>query len=180
MVRIERAGSDTTPTVEPAPAHTVVESAGVPVRIVAEAINLDGPVVEMGWDAEQRGEQRFSVWHVPDTEAGWHSNSAHPGTESNVVISGHNNSLGGRIFADLENLQPGDTVTLWTDRDESFTYQIAETRLVRALLPSEETMAYLYEVMQPTPHEQLTLITCWPSWSNTHRLVLIATPVTIP
>ncbi len=31
--------------------------------------------------------------------------------------------------------------------------------------------------MQPTPDERLTLISCWPYWTNTHRVIIVARPV---
>ncbi len=113
---------------------------------------------------------------MPDNEAAWHRNSAVPGGGSNVVISGHNNSLGGRVFAGLEELTVGDQVTLWNGDGGSFVYQVREKKMVRALGASAETLAFLESVIEPTSHEQLTLITCWPNWTNTHRLIIIADP----
>lgn len=148
-----------------------------PSRIMAEAIGLDAPVVEMGWRSEQKGGQIVSVWEVPYDEAGWHRNSAQPGQTSNVVISGHNKSLGGHVFGHLEEIEVGDRVTLWTDEGTSYVYQVSEKQIVRAFGASPEALDYLRTVIQPTTREQLTLITCWPSWTNTHRLIVIAHPM---
>jgi sortase (surface protein transpeptidase) len=30
--------------------------------------------------------------------------------------------------------------------------------------------------LQPSDDERLTLVTCWPQWSNTHRLIIVARP----
>lgn len=151
-------------------------TAELPKRIMAPAIKLDAPVVEMGWTVKQSWGTTVTEWDIPYSEAGWHRNSARPGEGSNVVISGHNNSTGGRVFAALEKLAIGDQITLQTEDQELFVYHIRERNIVRALMASAETQQYLQQVMQPTTNEQLTLITCWPSWSNTHRLILIATP----
>jgi len=169
------------PTPTPAP-PTVTPAApanqgGIPARIVAEAINLDAPVVEMGWRAVQQGESWISEWEMPDNEAAWHRNSARPGQTNNVVISGHNASTGGHVFAELDELQVGDQVTLWNDKDESLSYYVVEKNIVRTIFNSEEAQNYLQAIMAPTAKEQLTLITCWPRWSNTHRLVIIAEPI---
>ncbi|MBN1218546.1 MAG: sortase [Anaerolineae bacterium] len=149
---------------------------GAPARIIAETINLDAPVVSMGWHVEEKWGQVVAEWDVPDSEAAWHANSARPGEGSNVVISGHNNSLGGRVFANLEELTVGDQVTLWNDRGNPFVYQVRERKLIRALGASPDTQELLQMAIEPTANERLTLITCWPSWSNTHRLIIIADP----
>lgn len=174
------------PTPEPTPvalsqeelvADRPVSVPGVPKRIVAEEIGLDAPVVEMGWRVEEEQGQAVSVWEIPVNEAGWHRNSARPGEEGNVVISGHNNSTGGHVFGTLEELEVGDQITLLTDKDESYVYQVSEKEIVRAFAASQETLDYLQAVIRPTPVAQLTLITCWPNWTNTHRLIIVAHPL---
>ena len=152
-------------------------ASGVPARLVIDAVKLDAPVVEMGWETVEGNGQPVSVWDVPADEAGWHLNSARPGQSSNVVISGHNNSTGGHVFGDLAEVEVGDQITLWTDQETPFQYRVSETQIVRAFYASEENLNYLQTVMQPTTEEQLTLITCWPSWTNTHRLIVIAHPL---
>ena len=158
-------------------ANTAPAGPAVPDRIVAEVIGLDAPVVEMGWQQRVEWGQVVSEWNIPSSGAAWHRNSARPGEGSNVVISGHNNSAGGRVFARLEELAVGDRITLWNKKGDAFVYQVSDKKLVRTFAASEETITYLETVMAPTPQEQLTLITCWPSWTNTHRLIIIAKPV---
>lgn len=151
-------------------------AASPPRRIVAPTINLDAPIAEMGWRVVDQWGQLASEWEMPDEEAGWHRNSARPGEESNVVISGHNGSTGGQVFARLDELQVGDEITLWTDKPEPVVYQVIEKTIVRTFAISEEADRYLRSVSEPTAREQLTLITCWPNWTNTHRLIVIAVP----
>lgn len=148
-----------------------------PNRIVVDAINLDARVVEMGWRVVEQWGQPVSQWEMPEEEAGWHRNSARPGEGSNVVISGHNASTGGQVFANLEELQVGDKITLWTDNQHNFDYQVVEKNIIRTFAISDEADQYLKNVTNPTNQEQLTLITCWPRWSNTHRLIVIAQPL---
>jgi sortase A len=165
--------SPTAPIQTPPPTAVITD---IPTRIVAQAINLDAPVVAMGWQAVQQGQDWVSEWDMPDNEAAWHRNSARPGEGSNVVISGHNASTGGHVFAELDELQLGDEIVLWKDNNEEITYYVVEKNIVRTILNSEEAQNYLQAVMGPTTKEQLTLITCWPRWSNTHRLVVRAEP----
>jgi len=147
-----------------------------PVRIVAKTIDLDAPVVAMGWRAVEQGGAWVSQWDMPENEAAWHRNTAWPGRGSNIVISGHNASTGGQVFAQLDDLQIGDEITLFNHNQETFTYQLVEKNIVRTFASSAETERYLRTVTEPTNQEQLTLITCWPRWTNTHRLIVIAQP----
>lgn len=163
-----------TPVVIPPPSAVI---AGTPNQIIAPLIDLEAPVVEMGWRTVGEEGQLVSEWEMPDNEAAWHRNSARPGEGSNVVISGHNESTGGKVFARLDELQLGNEIVLKNDQGASFTYQVIEKNIVRTFAISTEADEYLRSVTEPTSEEQLTLITCWPSWSNTHRLVIIAVPV---
>ncbi len=153
---------------------TAQDKVNAPTRIVAKKIKLDAHVVKMGWTIKTEWGKTVSEWQIPFNEAGWHINSAQLGEDSNVVISGHNNSMGGRVFANLEQLEPGDEVTLWDKQARAHTYQVSDKKIVRALFPTMETEIYLQTVMEPTATAQLTLITCWPNWSNTHRLIITA------
>jgi sortase A len=153
-----------------------VTEKGNPTRIVVESIELDAPVVEMGWRVIEQGGQSVSEWEMPYDEAAWHRNSARPGQGSNTVISGHNESTGGQVFAELEELQLGDEIALWNDQDEPFVYHVVEKTFIRTFANSEEAQDYLKTAMDATPNEQLTLITCWPRWTNTHRLIVVAEP----
>ena len=162
-----------TPVLTPSPSAV---TSGQPDHILVPPIDLDAPVVEMGWRTVDEGGQLISEWEMPDNEAAWHRNSARPGEGSNIVISGHNESTAGQIFARLDELQLGNEIILKNNRNESFTYQVIEKNIVRTFAISTEADEYLRSVTEPTSEEQLTLITCWPSWSNTHRLVIIAIP----
>jgi len=165
-----------TPTPTPEPVVIDLAVVGMPVRIVAPKIGLDAPVVEMGWVAEERRGQIVGAWVIPDNEAGWHRNSAWPGQGSNIVISGHNASLGGQIFAEVEALEIGDLVTVWSEAGGEFTYQVQEKTIVRTLFGSQDALDFVQASMASTRSERLTLITCWPNWTNTHRLVIVAEP----
>lgn len=156
---------------------TEVQTLGdAPSRIVSDVIKLDAPVVEMGWSIVEENGDLISRWDMPTNEAAWHRNSARPGQGSNIVISGHNESTGGQVFSEIEELQVGDEITLWAGTSRPFVYQVVEKNIIRTFAASAEAYDYLQSVTQPTSNEQLTLITCWPRWTNTHRLIVIAEP----
>ncbi len=158
------------------PANEFFPASQAPTRIAAPVIGLDASVVAMGWQLVEQGENWVSQWNMPELEAAWHQNSAGPGQGNNIVISGHNESTGGQIFAEVEELQVGDEITLWRDDGEAYIYQVIEKNIIRTFAVSEEAQDYLLRITQPTAQEQLTLITCWPRWTNTHRLIVIAQP----
>jgi sortase A len=185
-----------------APTNPATASAlGPPVRIVIPdpAIKIDAPVVEMGWEVVQTADGPQSEWVIPKNEAGHHINSAQLGQVGNVVISGHNN-LYGRVFEAISLAWPnepsaiqrvddftersdilnGRIVQLYNAAGQRFDFKITEFyRLKDTGVSSAQRIANA-RFMQPTDDARLTLVTCWPIWSNTHRLVVVAKPVNQP
>jgi sortase A len=162
-----------TPAPPPTPTPTLAVT-GPPVRIVAPAIHLDAPVVSVGWQMVMRDDSPISVWEVADYAAGWHKSSALPGQPGNTVISGHHNTAG-EVFRHVVDLKPGDVITLYTAQ-RPYTYTV-ETRLVmRDKGMPEEVRRDNARWIGPFPDERLTLVTCWPYNTNTHRVVVVARP----
>jgi sortase A len=97
--------------------------------------------------------------------------SAQPGEDGNLVISGHRTTYGAP-FADLDRLLPGDAVVVET-RDTWFTYRVTGTEIVS---PSA------VEVTLPVPRQPgvapttsvLTLTTCHPKYSARQRMVVFS------
>jgi sortase A len=182
------------PTATLAPVVTPV-LASVPVRLVIPNLKIDVPVVEMGWKVVQTASGPRSDWVIPKDEAGHHINSALLGEEGNLVISGHNNIYGEvfkpisfawdndtRIpidnFTDRSDVLNGRTVELFDAAGQEFKYTIsAFYRLKDTGAPLQQRIANA-RFMEPTDQAQVTLITCWPPTSNTHRLVVVAVPAT--
>lgn len=134
-------------------------------RIVISSIGVDAKVVELGTKLEN-GEL---VWETPDHAVGHHKGTANPGEVGNMVLSGHISSPlrnEGNVFARLPDIAIGALVTVYTDGAQ-YDYEVKSKRVV---LPSEVS------VMDPTPDQTLTMITCVPNWVYTHRLVVIAKP----
>lgn len=164
---------------EATPAIEISEAAPTtPTRIVAPAIGLDAEVIPMGWKAVERNGQIVGEWVIPDYAAGWHKNSALPGTGGNTVLSGHNN-IAGEVFRYLENFEMGDEITLYAG-DQTFLYRVEEKYIVREAGMPEEVRRRNAQWMMPTEDERLTLISCWPYWTNTHRIIIVARPAKGP
>ena len=148
----------------------------VPDRIVIPSLGIDGPVVPVGLkEIEYKGEN-FQQWSAPDFyAAGWHSTSSTLGKVGNSVLNGHHN-IYGEIFKDLALLKIGDLIYVYSG-DQVFTYKVGlNTRFDERFRPVEERLENARWIM-PSQDERLTIITCWPYESNTHRVVIVALPV---
>jgi sortase A len=137
---------------------------------VIPAIELDAPVVPVGWTITDEG----LAWDVADYAAGWHRTSAYPGRIGNTVLSGHHN-IKGQVFRYLIDLEPGDEVFLYVG-DTVYHYVVTEKHLLEEKGMPEEVRRRNAQWIAPTDDERLTLVTCWPYTSNTHRLIIVAKP----
>ena len=191
----EAAAATASPPVLPTVPTASPVLASAPVRLVIPDLKLDVPVVEMGWRVVQTADGARSDWVIPKNEAGHHINSALLGDEGNVVISGHNNIYGEvfkpvsfawdndtRIpvnnFTDRSDFLNGRTIELFDAAGQEFKYTIAAFYRLKDTGVSAEQRIANGRFMEPTDQAQVTIITCWPPTSNTHRLVVVAVPAT--
>jgi sortase A len=159
--------------VKPNPIHE--GAAHLPDRLEIPTIDVDIPVVELGWSHKENQEgQVFSEWDVAAYAAGWHKNSALPGDGGNVVMSGHNNILGA-VFRELDQLKKEDTITVWIGT-QPFTYAVAQVIVLPDRNISDEQRVANTSWIGPFDDDRLTLVSCWPRNNNTHRIVVIAHP----
>lgn len=168
------------PTVAPSPTAAQPDTPlDIPDRIVIESIGLDAPVIPVGQHALHIGSQTYSQWDVPNLyAAGWHQSSAPLGQAGNTVINGHHNAYG-EVFRYLIEAQPGDTLILDAG-SRRYTYVIAQTMMLPEDAEPLEVRRENARWVLPTVDERVTLITCWPYSSSTHRLIVLALPITSP
>ena len=151
------------PNIEEIPEHLqpVVQSYGeIPIptqgpqhaiRLQIPKINQDVPVVQGdGWEQLKKG-------------VGHHINSANPGETGNVVLSAHND-IHGEIFRDLDQLEEGDLIILFSER-QSYTYVVDDVLIV------EPTQV---EFMESSDGVKTTLISCYPYLIDNKRIVVTA------
>jgi sortase A len=154
------------------PTPTLVPAESPPVRLVIPSIELDAPVVPIGWHAGT--DSGTTGWDDPGPAVGWLRNSALPGRESNVVLAGHHN-VRGEVFRRLIDMRVNDSVCLVGD-ETVYCYRVTEHFIV----PDKDAPAEQREQnglwIAPTIDERLTLVTCWPHTHNTHRLIVVARP----
>ncbi len=162
----------------PAPVPTSVEASPI-TRVVAESIDLDAPVVAVGWTTiTNESGTPVNVWTVADYAAGWHKNSTLPGQGGNIVLSGHHN-IKGEVFRYTIELNVGDMVTLY-EGDQAFKYVVVDKFIVKDKGEPDAVRRENAKWIGPFNEERLTLVTCWPYTNNTHRAIVIAKPVPHP
>ena len=123
-------------------------------RIRIPAIDVNVVVVE-GTSASAL---RAGAGHYPQTPL--------PCEDGNVGIAGHRTTYG-KPFANLDRLKPGDVIQLETPIG-SCTYEVSQAPFV--VLPND-----LSVVKNDPTTRTLTLTTCTPKGSASHRLVVKAT-----
>ena len=108
-------------------------------------------------DGPTQAELSKGVWLVPHT--------SQPDLQSNTVIIGHRFTYAGpAVFYFLDKVRLGDHIIVdWHHKE--YTYKV---NTIKAVLPTEVS------VEAPTKNTQLTLYTCTPLWSVSHRLVIVA------
>ena len=121
------------------------------IRIQIPAINIDAPVVQGdGWEQLKKG-------------VGQHIDTVNPGKTGNIVLSAHNDIFG-ELFRDLDHLNPGDEVILFTNQ-RSYLYVVTSSKIV------EPTKV---DVMESTTSPIATLISCYPYMVDNQRIVVVA------
>ena len=147
----------------------------VPDRIVIESIGLDAPVIKALERLIVRDSKIYQQWQAPNEAAvGWHPDSAPLGAIGNTVLNGHHN-VHGEVFRNLVDIKAGDEIIVYSKKD-AYRYVVVNYMIVPERLDNvDQRLANALWIM-PSNDERLTLITCWPYDSNTHRLIVVARP----
>lgn len=95
---------------------------------------------------------------------GHFKNTALPGEVGNFAIAGHRSYAFGEYFNRLDEIENGDKITVNTING-SYSYTVYNKKIV---LPEQ------VEVLNPTSDSTMTLVTCTPVRSATHRLIINA------
>jgi len=99
----------------------------------------------------------MGVWRLPYTST--------PDKGGNTVLVGHRFTYAGSaVFYHLDKVKEGDRLGLYW-QDKLYTYEVFN---IRTVTPDEVS------VEANTTEPRLTLYTCTPLWSTTHRLVIQA------
>jgi sortase A len=160
------ASTTTTPAASVAP-PTQAPKVGTPIGLLTiPRIGMSGTAIVEGTDENQ-------LQQGP----GHYQGTPFPGQAGNAAIAGHRTTYGAPFY-NLNELQPGDPVTVQTSQG-TFTYDVVTSHIV----PPSNTA-----VLDASTGPELTLTTCNPRYSAATRLVVVATlassvlttPATVP
>jgi sortase A len=98
---------------------------------------------------------KFALGHMPE--------SAPLGTVGNAVVAGHRSHSFGTYFNRLDEVAIGDVIKV-TKGGVSYNYEVNETLIVE---PDD-----LSVLRGSSNHKVITLITCYPLYTSTHRLIV--------
>jgi len=100
---------------------------------------------------------KFALGHMPETAA--------LGSVGNAVVAGHRSHSFGTYFNRLDEVAIGDEIVVQAG-GSTYTYEVYETLIVE---PDD-----LSVLRGSSDHQVLTLITCTPLYTSTHRLIVHA------
>jgi LPXTG-site transpeptidase (sortase) family protein len=144
-------------------------------RLEIPKIGVSAGIVEVSWRAVETNDGVVAEWEVaPPDQVGRHADSAPLGEPGNTVLAAHGRD--GAAFARLSELAAGDEVRLVLEEGRALRYRVSETVLLPELAASLDQRLDHARYLAPTDDARLTLVTCWPPWAYTHRLIVIAAP----
>jgi LPXTG-site transpeptidase (sortase) family protein len=148
----------------------------LPDRLVVPAIQLDVPIEATQYEMVEILGVAYRQLLAPDSRTvGWQATSASLGMDGNTVLVGHHN-IYGEVFRDLALLEVGDYISVYSDQ-KNFEYRVKLKLILPEKYETVETRLENARWIQATQDERLTLVTCWPYETNTHRLILVAEPI---
>lgn len=152
-----------------------LESPTIPERIEIPSVGIDDKVVIADYNTTNVDGETFGQWQAPsENAAGWQPDSALLGQIGNTVINGHHNEFG-EPFGKLVDVKIGDMVYVYS-HGVKYSFIIANRMILQERFVSTETRLENARWLSRSSDIRLTLVTCWPKFSNTHRLILVARP----
>ncbi len=140
----------------------------LPLRVVFPSVQIDAPLKETYVEG--------GIWQVADFAAGHLYSTSYPGAGGNSVYAGHNNWRG-EVFRYLYQAQVGDRFSFLMSDGSERRYVVTETHKVQEAGVSEAVHTSNAQFSAPTVDERVTLITCWPYTTFTHRIIVIGKPL---
>jgi LPXTG-site transpeptidase (sortase) family protein len=147
-----------------------------PTHLRIATIGLDARIIPVGWYFNPQTQQ--TEWEVARYAVGHHADSGVPGAGTNIVLSSHVAGYG-RLFAQLDQLHIDDTIVVATASTQ-YTYRVTAIHYVPSTSANQQEHITNLALLDATPNEQLTLITCWPASGPERfqqRLIVVATPI---
>jgi len=150
----------------------------MPVQIVIPSINLNSEIAFARTRTVEVLGNEYKQWIAPENVVGWHYDSALLGDPGNTVLNGHHN-VDGEVFKNLFKIKEGDEIILYSPVSEH-RYEVVSTMILPERFESEKVRLQNARWIQTSEDERITLVTCWPYNSNTHRVIVVAYPIATP
>ncbi|UFU03065.1 sortase [Ruania suaedae] len=168
--QVEEVPSQATPTAEPTPTSTPTEEASptpteepeppslpasAPTVVSVPAIGVEDELMELG--LQENGLIEVPPYNL-GSPPGWYVHSPTPGEIGPSVILGHRNGIEGGpgIFADLPQVEVGDSIEVTREDGSVATFTIYRTELFDKSREGFPTL----EVYGNTDEAEIRLITC--------------------
>lgn len=154
----------------------ILENPKIPDKIVIPSINLMAPVVISDFNTTKIEGETFGQWVAPSKfAAGWQPDSALIGESGNIVINGHHNEYG-EVFGNLVDVNVGDIIIVYSGNSK-MEFVVSNRMILAERFQPAEVRLDNARWLARTDDVRLTLVTCWPKESNTHRLIIVARPI---
>ena len=147
----------------------------IPEILRIPSLGIEADIFSVELEKVVVGGINYYQWGTLDDDVAWHITSATLGLPGNTVFSGHHNA-GAMVFKDLASLEIG-TIIIIESQGVEFEYEIVESLILPEFTETVEVRLENAKRMEETDDERLTLITCWPADSNTHRVFVTAMPI---
>lgn len=148
---------------------TTVEKLPAATRILIPAIGVDSRIQELytRWDGEGY------VWDTPAFAVGHHDGTPNPGEKGNAVLSGHISSPirgEGAVFKRL----PEVAMLLKEGRTVDIVLEAGDKRYLYRAVSTDVKEPIGVQIFRTTDIPSLTLVTCVPDWTYSHRFLVNA------
>ena len=161
--------ADTTPQPAPPPAEPAAWRPGAPRTVAIPGLGVRAAVQPI------HAVDGTLVPPSDPTQLGWWADGARPGDRrGSVLITGHTVSTGGGALDELEDLEPGDAVTVRSSRD-TVNYLVRRVAIHdKGVVAEQAERLFSQEVAG-----RLVLITCedWDGTTYRSNVVVTAAPV---
>lgn len=139
-----------------------------PISLAIEELGILAAVVVVQTD------DSFTIV-TPREEVGYYALTPKIGTGGNSVMIGH--VAPGRVFNKLLDAQIGQIIRITDEKQEQHYYQINEIVRFPFEVGSAEDHQIGFAYVYDNSEERITLVTCYPEYTWTHRFVVRAVPV---
>lgn len=134
------------PVSPPSPSY----ASSPPQRLLIPKLNVDTRIEYVSEDS-----QGIMASPVDPDNVAWYEPGIRPGEKGNAVIAGHVDSKDGpAIFYELNNLSPGDNISVATESGDAISFRVTG----KATYPADNFP--IHEVFGASAKKRLNLITC--------------------